>query len=274
MSNADIGAIRQGEGIESATWAEVWDASPDALREKLDMSYEHEGLRLVIRAGKVPSWLFNRMTGVGLDAPAQREQVEAQLDRFLALGVPFGVCLVRQAQPVEIAEWLEARGLVHTTTLARMVRTTDALPVSEAPVTIRAVGREDAELFASTVVTCFGMPDFCVDWFGRLCGRDGWRSYLAFDAGEAVGAGALCVHGRVGWLGFGCTVPSHRGRGIQGALMARRMIDAAELGCRSLQTETNRAVGDEPTPSLDNMKRLGFQMAYERPNYVYRPPSS
>jgi hypothetical protein len=54
-------------------------------------------------------------------------------------------------------------------------------------------------------------------------------------------------------------------------MLARRMIDAADLGCRWLQTETNLAEGDEPTPSLDNMKRLGFEMAYARDSHVRTP---
>jgi predicted acetyltransferase len=35
----------------------------------------------------------------------------------------------------------------------------------------------------------------------------------------------------IGTLAGAATLPEYRGRGAQGALMARRMRDAAELGC-------------------------------------------
>lgn len=37
------------------------------------------------------------------------------------------------------------------------------------------------------------------------------------------------------------------------------------MGCRRFVTETN---GDHPNSSLNNMKRVGFEMAYVRPSYV------
>lgn len=264
-------AVRQGERTESETWQRVWEMAPAPVRDALGLSWERDGQVLVCRAGRVPNWFFNRLVGLGLDAPARRDEVDGHLDRFFESGVPFGVSVVSSARPHELPGWLEARGLARTTTLARMVRTTDDLPEPESDVVIRVVGREDAVAWGETVVRGFALPPLCASWMAGLVGRDGWRVHLAYESGEPVAAGALCVHGKVGWLGFGCTLPKSRGRGIHRAMMLRRMMDAADLGCRWLQTETNLAVGDEPTPSLDNMKRLGFQMAYERPNYVFTP---
>ena len=79
-----------------------------------------------------------------------------------------------------------------------------------------------------------------------------------------MAAGALYVEGDVGWLGMAGTLPFHRRRGAQGALMTRRIADAIALGCTAIATETG-ILPDRPNPSLDNMLRCGFAIAYERP---------
>ena len=99
-------------------------------------------------------------------------------------------------------------------------------------------------------------------------GRPDWHHFLAFDGDRAVGAGALYVMGHVGWLGFGATLESHRGRGSQSAIFARRIRAAAELGVKLLVTETGEELPDRPNPSYRNMLRAGFRLAYPRQNWL------
>jgi hypothetical protein len=270
-SSAQRDIVVKGEETEALVWQRIWDAAPPEVRSALGLSCKHEGFVRAFQADKAPSWFFNRVVGLGLDAPATREQVDALLAPYSELGLPHGVPLVDIAQPKSLPTWLEERGLKHTTTLARMLRSTSNLPTGSSDIQIRSVGREHAGLFGETTVQGFQLPPACVDWFAGLCGREGLRAYLAFEANEPIATGVLCVVGDTGWLGFGSTLSKARNRGVHRAMMLRRMIDAADLGCRWLQTETNLAVADEPTPSLNNMKRLGFEIAYERPNYIFTP---
>ena len=83
-----------------------------------------------------------------------------------------------------------------------------------------------------------------------------------------MAGGALFVKGDVGWLGIASTLPAYRPRGAQGALMARRIRDGADLGCRWLVTETGEDTPHHPNPSYHNMLRTGFSLAYRRPNYI------
>ena len=75
----------------------------------------------------------------------------------------------------------------------------------------------------------------------------------------------------VGYLAGAGTLPAARRRGGQGAIMVRRIREALALGCRWLVTETFLDTPEHPNPSLHNMLRTGFQIAYERPNYIYFP---
>ena len=78
------------------------------------------------------------------------------------------------------------------------------------------------------------------------------------------------VSADVAWLGFGCTLESHRNRGAQGALFARRIQDGLLLGCKWFVTETGEDTPDSPNPSYRNMLRTGFELAYLRRNYVHQ----
>ena len=81
-------------------------------------------------------------------------------------------------------------------------------------------------------------------------------------------------NGEVGGLLGAATLPPERGRGAQGALMARRMRDAAEMGCKWVITETGEETPDLPNPSYRNMVRLGFKLAYFRQNYIFTPATN
>ena len=70
------------------------------------------------------------------------------------------------------------------------------------------------------------------DEHGRAAhGAAGSTDLLAIVDGQAVGCGSLQVASGVGWVGGAATLPSHRGRGVQGALLHHRARVAAEAGC-------------------------------------------
>jgi hypothetical protein len=49
--------------------------------------------------------------------------------------------------------------------------------------------------------------------------------------------------------------------------MTLRIGLAIDAGCTEIVTETGEPVGDEPSPSLRNMRACGFSQAYSRLNY-------
>jgi GNAT superfamily N-acetyltransferase len=268
MQRIDKATIERGERAEIAAWASVWDAAPPESRAALKLSSERAGGSVVLRAAGFPRWFMNRIIGLGVDTPADMEWLAGQIERFRAAGTPFGVCLCREAEPEGLADWLTGRGLENGSALAKMIRRTNDLPSQDLSVNIREVGVEDARLFGEVGVRGYGLPEALTAVFGALPGTEGWRTYLAFEAGEPVGTGAIFVRGDVAWLGFGAVMPDHRRKGIHGALMLHRMHAAADLGCRWLVTETDLPQGDEAAPSFHNMQRLGFELAYDRPNYL------
>jgi hypothetical protein len=69
-------------------------------------------------------------------------------------------------------------------------------------------------------------------------------------------------------------LPTHRRRGGQGALMARRIADAGAAGLDWVVTETGEPIAGESNPSLANMARTGFRCVASRLNFECAPPAT
>ena len=174
------------------------------------------------------------------------------------------------ARPPELLDWLEAAGYRpsedRTVTLWHGL---DALPEATSSLRVERIGPDRAHEFARLHATASGLPEVVAPLAEGIVGRDGWTCYLGFDGELPVTTAALYVEGTWAWLGFGATLPSHRGRGGQSAMFARRLRDAKAAGVRWAITETGAETPDEPVnPSYRNMRRAGFQLAYERRNHV------
>lgn len=83
--------------------------------------------------------------------------------------------------------------------------------------------------------------------------------YLVEHDGEPIATGSLGIHDGVALLAGASTIPAARGRGAQGALLARRLADARTQGCELAMMITN--VGSQ---SQRNAERNGFRIAYTR----------
>jgi len=124
----------------------------------------------------------------------------------------------------------------------------------EAPEPELDVREVEPQLFARTFVRAVGAPD------DARASIERWnaRLYVAFVEGEPAGAAALSILEEVGHLANAATIPEHRGRGAQTALIRRRIRDAAAAGCRLISTGTS-----DPT-SRRNLERAGLRAVYAK----------
>ncbi|MBI4884791.1 MAG: GNAT family N-acetyltransferase [Actinobacteria bacterium] len=83
------------------------------------------------------------------------------------------------------------------------------------------------------------------------------HDFVALSGGTPAACGSLNIANGLAGLGGAATLPEHRGRGLQQALLAYRLRLARSLGC-DLATAT--AVPDQQ--SARNLERLGFQLLY------------
>lgn len=265
----DRGLAALADDIEARAFEDLFAAAPAPLAARLGLGVErHRGATLLLARG-FPTSMFNRVIGAGVHEPACEVDVDHWIERFAAAGGrPWWVHVSPFADPPELSGWLERRGFAAPARRSWAKVWRDASPPPSIATDLRIAPMTAAALpgAARCIAEAFGMPPFMAEWIAALHGRPGWRLYSVDDGERPVGGGALYVERRMAWLGIAGVQASHRRRGAQGALMARRIADAAAAGCEHVISETGEPIDGEPNPSLANMWRNGFRRVASRLN--------
>jgi hypothetical protein len=261
------------EVAEVRAWTDWYRALAELTGNPFGVSIASDDEAATFSIGSMDAGLFNRCIGLGVGRPATEADVDAAIAAFRIAGRrAWTIQPSPLARPTALEGWLEARDLHRGRQWGKFWRDTETPPEARTDLRIDEVGRDDAAVFDRIVRSSFEMPEGISRTVDVIVGRRDWHVYLAFDGGEPVGAAALLVIGDVGWLGFGGTLTSHRGRGSQSAMFARRIADARALGVRLLITETGEDTTDDPNPSYRNMLRAGFRLGYFRRNWLPGAP--
>lgn len=182
-----------------------------------------------------------------------RERVPAEaLDEALALLADAEVHVVVVPQGVDLAAPLAERGFAQDPVLLRM-----AAPAGGPGAQgwrVEVVGPERAEVVAGVCEAAFGLPEPA--WWTSGLGRPGRFQLLAYDGDTPVATAAMHVHGDVAHIGAAGTVPAHRGRGAQAALLAARLRLAADAGAALVGVKC-----EEGGTSYRNLLRAGFALS-------------
>jgi hypothetical protein len=158
----------------------------------------------------------------------------------------------------------------HYNNWVRLSRHLRDIPVdTSTDLDVREIDRASADVFGQIVATAFGYPPPVALLPGQTVGRPGWRHYLAYAGDTPIASAAMYVSGETAWFGFAATDAAHRKRGAQRALVVRRLADAAALGCSRVSVETAEDGVVNDAPSFRNLRRLGFEIVYTRPNYIW-----
>ncbi len=261
-----------------AYWLEMAEAEAyaDVQRALSTLPGDPLGAGLTRDDAFVAFWLtaldfgfYNRCIGLGAARPAE----EADVDRALAVfrgarRTQFALQVSPSARPWQLDGWLIDRGLRPSRRWAKVWRPTSNPPRERTHLRVERVGPERRADWERVVLSAFGMPALVAPATSATLGQPGWHHYLSFDGDLAVGAAAMRIAQGVAWFGYGATLESHRGRGSQSALFARRLREARQAGAELAITETGEDTPDDPNPSFHNMLRAGFRVAYLRRNWV------
>lgn len=175
----------------------------------------------------------------------------------------------------EAEAWLGDRGFEPSGASVKLVREISSLGLpKDSDAVVYELGTEaDGEGLSAIVAEAFGMPITAGALFFSLPIADRWRCYTAsVDPVEGIVATAsMLVYEEVAQLGPGATLERGRGRGCNRALLRRRLLDAAEAGCRIAFVELNECDEDCFSAARGNLLRAGFREAYG--SRIWRRPA-
>jgi hypothetical protein len=259
------------EAAEIAASTDLFRAADSGVVEACGMELAELEDGVVIAATRLDVLALNRAIGVGLRGRPSDDALAAVVDAFKAIGSPrFFFQVAPVAGTADLGARLEKLGLRHYNNWIRLRRDVEDLPDSpESGLAVRPIGPEHAETFSRIVADAFGYPPAVAPLTGCVIGRSGWTHYMAYEGEEPIGAAAMYLNGEAAWFGFAATTAGRRGRGAQTALVIRRLRDAQAAGCRWVSVETAEQTSEHQAPSYRNLVRLGFSVAYRRPNYLW-----
>jgi GNAT superfamily N-acetyltransferase len=219
-----------------------------------------------------PGSPFNKVAGLGFAAaPSVRELDEIE-EAFGARGADVQVELSHLGDP-RIVVLLTDRGyrLASFENVLGLALDGEIERVTPQGVEIRESGEDEFDAWLDVVAEGFAHPDtqglpshehFPRDVLERA-ERDfaaaGVARYLAVRDGDPAGGASLHIADGVAQLAGSATAPAHRRRGIQSALLAARLKDAAAAGCDIAVVTTQPG-----SKSQQNVQRRGFHLLYTR----------
>jgi ribosomal protein S18 acetylase RimI-like enzyme len=210
---------------------------------------------------------LNKCSGMGLHGRVSAEELNRAEEFFRPDGkIVIDLCPLADQSLIDL---LRERGygiLEVENVLVRSLR--DGLPPDDGygrDVEVRPARDEEARTWATIVGQGFAGDapvseeaiQFGLSFFGA--GRS--RPYLAFVDGEAAAGGGMGVRDGLVSLFGAATLPQFRNRGVQTA-MIRRRLEAAR-GCDLARTCTRPG-----STSQRNAERLGFRVMYTKPQLV------
>ena len=261
------------DAVETRAWADLYEAAPDAIKRAAGLSLARRDGLVVAAAAAYDVLAFSRVLGAEPPAPVVDGEALARLaEHYRRLGLaraflPWPASF-RPPRPPALPAGTAATCVFHN----RWVKLwRDAAP----PATVRSrlgfqpLDAAYAEEAADVLASAFDFPPPLAGLFAAAIGRPRWRHFGLFDGPRLVAVAGLFLGGDTAWLGPAATRPSHRGRGAQQELLARRIEAAAQAGARLLTVETAEPTADRPVASYRNVRRLGFEELYRRSNYLF-----
>jgi len=258
------------ERCEAEAWVDLYAAAPPEEARLAGIALLEIEDGWATAASRVDVLAYNRTIALGHSGEIPDESLERVIEFYRSAGAPrFFVAVPPGRFEGPNARRLEARGFRLHNRWIKLARGVEAPRDTPTDLRVEQIGPEHADGFASVFVTSFEWPRELAPWIRATVGRKGWRHYLAFDGDRPVATAGTYLGGDVAWLDLASTLPDARGRGAQSALIARRIRDAGQAGCRTLVLDTAEPTAERPVPSHRNVTRLGFRTIYARRNYLY-----
>jgi ribosomal protein S18 acetylase RimI-like enzyme len=230
-----------------------------------------EGTITALMARHIPSPSFNRV--VGLRAGDERH-IAPLAAWYREHGVTARFEMVPGDCDAALGRELARLGYYQSGFHAALIcRPDDAIAAAKAADIERVTSAALMEDYLQAYTAGWGLPEkehlhFKANvrpWLGQ----PGWSLYLGRIDGRPAAAATLYVHGGLGYCADATTDPAFRRRGLQLALLHRRIADAGAAGVDFVFSGAEFL-----SPSHRNMERIGMRLAFIRAIWMPLPAPS
>jgi ribosomal protein S18 acetylase RimI-like enzyme len=221
-----------------------------------------------------PSSPMNKVIGVGFAGMPPGERLEEIERMFQERGAPVQAEVATLADPA-LAAMLTRRGYVlqnFENVSGRPIGESDADPRPDPAIQIDLMRTDEAEAWLDATIVSFEHPDDRGVAAEPLPPREAmeasmrpfllvpeFRRYGARIGDRLAGTASLRLDNGIAQLCGAATLPAFRRRGVQAALLRRRLSDAFRAGCDLAVLTTQPG-----STSQENGHRQGFSLLYAR----------
>lgn len=208
---------------------------------------------------------YSRAVSLGLAGPVSEAEIVRLEDFYRKYGTSAQIsfCPLADRSLLEILSRRGYRVEMFMQVWYRSLQAGETLPEEPQGIAIRPAAAHEADLWLNT---CFkGGLDTEETEVPRTAIISAYpymresKCYFALVGGEPAGAAMLSIHGGLAELFSASTRLPYRRQGVQAALLAGRLHDAARAGCDLATVHT------EPgSDSQRNVERAGFKLAYTK----------
>jgi GNAT superfamily N-acetyltransferase len=226
-----------------------------------------------------PGSPFNKVAGLGFGGVPSAATLDGIERAFAACDAPVQIELAHLADPA-IGALLTERGYRLATFENVLGLALAGKPERVTPpgIEVRPSGDDEFDVWFDVVAEGVAHPDTqgvpshehfprdVVERAERDFAAAGVVRYVALREGVIAGGASFRMAEGVAQLAGAATAPAHRRRGVQSALLAARLADAAEAGCDVAVTTTQPG-----SKSQQNVQRRSFDLLYTRAVLVKQP---
>ena len=220
------------------------------------------GNAMAFSVKNIPGPSFNTVKGISGENIDDLDEI---VEFYTSRGIPARFEVTPGNASTDLFRKLSTKGFFqngfHTALYRPLPAGEAAMSGGDTTVQIEEISLENFDIFGELYTRGFGMPAAFKDYVTAnnkvLAESDNWTFYLACVGGEPAGIGVLYVKNDVATLAASATVPELRKKGVQTALIQKRMQLAVDEGCKYLVGQA--AFG---SVSNKNMERAGLKVAY------------
>ena len=218
-----------------------------------------------------PGAPFSKIAGLGFE-PIDISLLDTVEEAFASTATPVRIELASLANP-EVGALLTRRGYVLQGFENVLAKSLPAEEPSSTEVSIVRVVDSESAQWVDVLAASFAEPDTfdgpAVDEpvdraaldaiFGQISEINGLVRYFARRNNDVAGGAAIRIAEGMAQLCGAATLPAHRRRGVQTALLQHRLADAGRAGCDMAVVTTQPG-----SVSQQNVQRQGFELLYCR----------